>query len=64
MRFPTQPFAWPVSDTLGMRPVTWTTTGTLTVQDRTGRDVILFESPWELRYVVEHNPHVQFRDSM
>jgi hypothetical protein len=34
------------------------------VKDRVGRDVILFESAWELKYVLENNPHIQFHDSM
>jgi peptide chain release factor 3 len=55
---------WPVTDGADATPLTLTTSGTLTVKDRAGRDVILFESPWELRYVLERNPHVQFRDSM
>ena len=55
---------WPVPDPADSRPVTLTTSGTLTVKDRVGRDVVLFESPWELRYVLENNPHVQFLDSM
>jgi peptide chain release factor 3 len=55
---------WPVSDTLDTRPLALTTSGALTVKDRAGRDVILFESPWELRYVQEANPHVQFHASM
>ena len=41
-----------------------TTSGALTAKDRHGRDVILFESAWELRYVIGHNPDVLFHDSM
>jgi len=26
--------------------------------------VVLFESPWELRYVMENNPQIHFHDSM
>jgi peptide subunit release factor RF-3 len=36
----------------------------MVLRDRLDRDVILFESAWELQYVEEHNPQVEFRDSM
>jgi peptide chain release factor 3 len=55
---------WPVRDAADTRPLQLTTSGTLTVKDRLERDVCLFESDWERRYVQEHNPHVQFHDSM
>jgi peptide subunit release factor RF-3 len=41
-----------------------TTSGVLRVKDRLGREVLLFESPWELRYVMEGNPEIRFHDSM
>jgi peptide subunit release factor RF-3 len=42
--------------------VTLTTSGALTVRDRLDREVILFESAWELRYAQENNPHVEFKE--
>ncbi len=55
---------WPVRDSSEPKPVTLTSSGALAVRDRLDREVILFESAWELRYVQENNPHVQFKDSM
>ena len=55
---------WPVMDPADPRPLQLSTSGAISVQDRLGRDALLFESAWELRYVVERNPHVQFRESM
>ena len=45
------------------RPLTVTTSGALTAKDRTGRDVILFESAWELGYITQANPEVRFDDA-
>jgi peptide chain release factor 3 len=55
---------WPVRDSADTGPLRLTTSGALTVKDRLERDVLLFESDWERRYVQEHNEHVQFHDSM
>ena len=55
---------WPVMDPADPRPLQLSTSGAITVKDRLGRDALIFESQWELRYVVERNPHVQFRESM
>jgi peptide chain release factor 3 len=55
---------WPVPEPGNARPLTLTTSGVLTVKDRRGRDVLLFETPWELRYVTANNPGIQFLDSM
>ncbi len=55
---------WPVAPAADAKPLTLTTSGSLMVKDRVGRDVILFESAWELKYVLENNPHIQFHDSM
>jgi peptide chain release factor 3 len=55
---------WPVFDPAETSGVTLTTSGALRVKDRMDRDVILFESAWELRYVQENNPRVQFKDSL
>ena len=46
------------------KPLALTVSGALTAKDRRGRDVVLFESAWELRYVMENNPDVVFHDSM
>jgi peptide chain release factor 3 len=54
---------WPVYDPASTR-INLTSLGALTVRDRLDREVILFASPWELRYVQENNPGVEFRDSM
>jgi peptide chain release factor 3 len=55
---------WPVQETGETKPLSLTTSGALTAKDRHDRDVILFESPWELRYITENNPHVRFVASM
>jgi peptide chain release factor 3 len=38
--------------------------GVAEVKDRRERDVILFASDWELRYVADRNPGIEFRSSM
>ncbi len=55
---------WPVPEPGNDKPLTLTTSGVKTVKDRQGRDVLLFESPWELRFVMEGNPGYRFHDSM
>ncbi len=55
---------WPVPESAAARPLKLTTSGVLKVKDRQGRDVLLFESAWELRYVMEGNPDYRFHDSM
>jgi peptide chain release factor 3 len=55
---------WPVPESPQTRPLTLTTSGVLTVKDRHARDVILFESAWELRFVTEANPGVRLLDTM
>ena len=55
---------WPISDPTNAAPLTLTSSGTMVVRDGHDREVVLFESAWELRYVQEHNPGVEFRDSM
>jgi peptide chain release factor 3 len=54
---------WPVAEPGATKPLSLTSSGALVVKDRHDRDVILFESPWELRYITEHNPHYRFLDS-
>jgi peptide subunit release factor RF-3 len=36
----------------------------MTIKDRQGRDVLLFESAWELRFVTEANPGIRLLDTM
>ena len=55
---------WPIPDPTNAAPLTLTSSGTMVVRDGHDREVVLFESAWELRYVQEHNPGVEFRDSM
>jgi peptide chain release factor 3 len=40
------------------------TSGVLQAVDRHQRDVLVFESDWVLRYTIEKNPGVEFRESM
>jgi peptide chain release factor 3 len=58
-RLPHVAARWPVSPP-DAPPVTISTPETITAEDRQGRQVILFETVWELRYVTERNPGVQF----
>ncbi|MBA2602766.1 MAG: peptide chain release factor 3 [Acidobacteria bacterium] len=55
---------WPVPTPGSAKPLTLTTSGALLAKDGRERDVVVFESPWELRYVTEANPHIQFYDTM
>ncbi|MGE0449402.1 MAG: peptide chain release factor 3 [Vicinamibacterales bacterium] len=54
---------WPIRETADAK-LTLPSSGTLIVRDRLDREVILFESTWELRYAQEKNPHVLFKDSI
>jgi len=40
------------------------TSGVLRAVDRLQRDVLIFESEWVLRYTIEKNPGVEFRESI
>ena len=40
------------------------TSGVLETVDRLNREALIFEADWVLRYTVEKNPHVEFRDTM
>ena len=55
---------WPVPQEGNTKPLALTTSGALLLKDRQGRDVVLFESVWELRFVSEANPGFTFVDSM
>jgi peptide chain release factor 3 len=54
---------WPVKPASSTVPLTLAS-GVVVAKDRRDRDVILFQSAWELQYVVEKNPGVEFHDSM
>jgi len=55
---------WPVPESEQTRPITLTTSGVMPIKDRHGRDVVLFESAWELRFVTEANPGIRLLDSI
>jgi peptide chain release factor 3 len=55
---------WPVPESAETRPLTLTSSGVMTIKDRQGRDVVLFESAWELRFVTEANPGFRLLDSI
>jgi peptide chain release factor 3 len=55
---------WPVPESAETRPLTLTSSGVMTIKDRQGRDVVLFESAWELRFVTESNPGIRLLDSI
>ena len=55
---------WPVPESAQTRPIALTSSGVMTIKDRQGRDVLLFESAWELRFVTDANPTVRMLDSM
>jgi peptide chain release factor 3 len=55
---------WPIPQPGNTKPLSLTTSGALPLKDRLGRDVILFESVWELRYVTEANPGFTFVDTL
>jgi len=38
--------------------------GVLDAVDRLGRQVLVFESDWALRYTAEKNPRVDFKNTM
>jgi len=55
---------WPIAEAGNTKPLSLTTSGAMPLKDRRERDVILFESVWELRYVSENNPQYQFVDTL
>ena len=52
---------WPVPERADAGPLKLPLTGVQMVKDLRDRDVLLFQSDWELRYVAERNPDVTFR---
>jgi peptide chain release factor 3 len=61
-RLPHVAARWPVKP--DGRELFLPTSGVLQVTDRHQRDVLVFESDWVLRYTIEKNPGVEFRESM
>ena len=55
---------WPVPQPGNTKPLSLTTSGALLLKDRQERDVVLFESVWELRFVSEANPGYTFVDTI
>jgi peptide chain release factor 3 len=55
---------WPVPESEQTRPIALTSSGVMTIKDRQGRDVLLFESAWEVRFVTEANPGIRLLDTM
>jgi peptide chain release factor 3 len=63
-RLPHVAARWPVVTPNRSSPLKLPLTGVLQAVDRQERDVLLFQSDWELRYTAEQNPEVLFRTSM
>jgi peptide chain release factor 3 len=61
-RLPHVAARWPVRP--DARPLALPTAGVMQATDTHGRDVLVFESDWVLRYTVEKNPGVEFRASV
>ncbi len=56
---------WPVrTDGQPVETLALPLSGVQEVKDRRERDVVLFASDWELRYVTDRNPEVEFRSSL
>jgi peptide chain release factor 3 len=53
---------WPVGPDGQSPSLTLPLSGVLAVKDRKDRDVLLFASDWEMRYVAERNPGVRFNE--
>jgi peptide chain release factor 3 len=54
---------WPEATRPEALPLKLPLTGVLMVKDLRDRDVLLFQSDWELRYCAERNPDVRFHTS-
>ncbi len=61
-RLPHVAARWPVRP--DARSLALPTSGVMQATDRQHRDVLVFESEWVLRYTMEKNPGIEFRDSM
>jgi peptide chain release factor 3 len=54
---------WPEPTAPDAPPLKVPISGVMVVEDRQQRTVLLFASPFELRYCIESNPHVRFHDT-
>jgi peptide chain release factor 3 len=54
---------WPIPKRSDAPAVRLPVTGAMPVFDRDNREVVLFQTDWELRYSAETNPDVEFRES-
>jgi peptide chain release factor 3 len=61
-RLPHVAARWPISP--DGRRLSLPTSGVLQVTDRLGRDALIFEADWVLRYTIEKNPGVELRSSL
>ena len=61
-RLPHVAARWPVAPP--GQPLQLPTSGVLQTTDRLGREALVFETDWVLKYTLEKNPHVEFRSSM
>jgi peptide chain release factor 3 len=55
-RLPYRSALWLLASPAELAAVVWPLQGTLRLQDRDGRLVVLFESPWVEQYMLEKNP--------
>jgi peptide chain release factor 3 len=53
---------WPVQRSA--TPLVVPTSGVWQARDQQQRDVLVFEAEWVLKYTLEKNPHIDFRESM
>ena len=63
-RLPHVAARWPVPKAAGGSALYLPTSGVLQATDGQGREVLLFESAWELGYLSERNPSFEFRVSV
>ena len=61
-RLPHVAARWPVAR--DGAPLSLPTSGVLQTVDRLGRPALIFEADWVLRYTIEKNPQIEFRDTM
>jgi peptide chain release factor 3 len=61
-RLPHVAARWPVPR--NGAPLSLPTSGVLQTVDRLGRPALIFEADWVLRYTIEKNPQIEFRDTM
>jgi len=61
-RLPHVAARWPLSP--AGQELALPTSGVIDVTDRLNREALIFESDWVMRYTLEKNPGVEFRDTM